>query len=560
MKELYQLIWREKKDVLLALLCGLLSGLTAVALFAQSGYLISQAALLPPFYIILILTAFLKLFGVVKSATKYGERYISHRVTFRLLSDIRLRFFERLTPIASELFTRYHSGDLLARITVDVDVLQSFFLRVVYPPLVAVVTFFVTICFTVFFSPWIALILLLGYALVGFVLPLYFIQQQAQAHTMKQHVMTELTEFLYGYVDLTLHNQQKARQLELLTLAENYTQQEKHERNAMFKSQIYTQAIALFTTVAVVMIGAYAVTTHQLDGLYLAMLILIALTVFEQTLHLATIPQHYNSTKIAIKRLQEISPAQPQKSKALQPATSYVIEAHHLSFHYEAASRAALQNIHFTLQPSEKIAIVGASGCGKTTLFHLLTKTLQPTSGALQINKQCIQQIEHDSLWAAMSVQLQHNHFFSGTIRQNLLLAKPDASDCELHTVLNKAMLSKALSDLVTEKGANLSGGERQRLAFARVLLKNGAIWLLDEPFTSLDTQTEQVLMQALLTEGVDKTIILISHKLHYLKQMDRIFVMQDGHIIEHGSFTELLALKRTFYAMYQLERSQLHI
>lgn len=558
MNELYRFIWHEKKDVLIALVCGTLSGVTAVALFAQSGFLISKAALLPPFYIILILTAFLKLFGVVKSASKYGERYISHRVTFRLVSNIRMLFFERLAPIAGQLFTRYRSGDLLARITSDVDVLQSFFLRVVYPPLVALLTFFLTICLTTFFSPWIALLLLIGYVAVGYVLPLYFIQQKGLAHQTKQQVMTELTELLDGYQEFKHHHQHKARRHALLQRAKNYSQLEKKERNAFVKRQTLSQAVALFTAVAVTMTGAYLASIQRLDGLYLAMLILITLTVFEQAIPLATIPQHYNGAKAATERLQAVRNSTQHDVSPLQPAHRYSIFAKALAYQYDSAHRHALKDVNFTIQPYEKIAVVGASGSGKSTLFHLLTKTVLATSGQLLLNTRSLETIQDDSLWQQMSIHSQHNHFFSGTIRQNLLLAKPSALDEELYAALKKAALSTSLDDLVEEKGANLSGGEKQRLAFARVLLKNGAIWLLDEPFTSLDAQTEHTLMQTLLTQATEKTVLLISHKLHILKNMDRVFVMQDGRLIEQGTFEELLLRRGAFYDMYKMEKSRL--
>ena len=218
MNDVMKMVLFEKKDILLALLAGTISGLTAVALFAQSGFLISKAALFPPFYVILILTAFLKLFGVAKSASKYTERYISHRVTFRLLSDIRIRFFERLEPLANKLFTTYRSGDLLGRITSDVDVLQNFFLRVVYPPLVALLVFLSTVIFTIWFSPWIALVLLVGFIFAAVIMPAVLISQKQQALETKHELGIELTEYLYGYRDLKLHDQLTEKKDMLLVL------------------------------------------------------------------------------------------------------------------------------------------------------------------------------------------------------------------------------------------------------------------------------------------------------------------------------------------------------
>ena len=204
MKALVELIWTDKKDVLLALLAGTISGLTAVALFAQSGLLISKAALLPPFYIILLLTAFLKLFGVTKSISKYAERLITHRVTFRFISKIRMLFFKKLLPQA-HLLNTYKSGDLLTRITTNVETLQNFFLRVLYPPFVAVIVFFATCLFMLFFSSWIALCLLIGIVLTSLIVPYVLLRIPHKTATEEKKMRTiETTEYFYGYREVLL--------------------------------------------------------------------------------------------------------------------------------------------------------------------------------------------------------------------------------------------------------------------------------------------------------------------------------------------------------------------
>ncbi|MEG0473026.1 MAG: thiol reductant ABC exporter subunit CydC [Solibacillus sp.] len=550
MQELYEMIWREKKEMLLALIAGTISGLTAVALFAQSGFLISKAALMPPFYVILILTAFLKIFGMAKSTSKYAERYISHRVTFSLLSAIRMRFFDRLEPNANQLFLHYQSGELLARITNDVTTLQNFFLRVVYPPLVALLVFFGTVIFTAFFSIWIALLLVLGFLLVAVIIPVLFIAKKTQPAPYKRELMTETTEFLYGFRELKNHHLVEPKREALLQLSNAYTDEVKKEQQALVRMQLYNQGASLLTVFLIVTIGAYFVTTNQLDGLYLAMLLLIALTVFETAIPLATVPHHYKGATLAIARLQEIKVGAETITKPFSITNDYTIQAKNVQFSYPHFNKPILKDIHFTIQSGEKIAIVGPSGSGKSTLFQLLIKGLEPTYGQINISGEPLTNIEANSLWSQMSVQLQHNHFFSGTIRDNLLLANERATDEQLINVLNRAQLPKDLDDEILEKGENLSGGERQRLAIARVLLKNGAIWLLDEPFTSVDAATERTLFHELLTGTTQRTVILITHKLDGLEQMDRIFVMQDGQLVECGSYAQLLAAKGLFYDM----------
>ncbi|MEK4425619.1 thiol reductant ABC exporter subunit CydC [Solibacillus sp. FSL K6-1523] len=557
MQELYEMIWHEKKEMLLALIAGTISGLTAVALFAQSGFLISKAALMPPFYVILILTAFLKIFGVAKSTSKYAERFISHRVTFSLLSAIRMRFFDRLEPIANQLFLHYQSGELLTRITNDVTTLQNFFLRVVYPPLVALLVFFGTVIFTSFFSIWIALLLVLGFLFVAVIIPTLLIAKNTQPVPYKRELLTETTEFLYGFRELKNHHLVAQKSKDLLQLSDAYADEIKKEQQALVRMQLYNQSASLLTVFLIVTIGAYFVTTNQLDGLYLAMLLLIALTVFETAIPLATVPHHYKSAAGAMARLQEVAVDSEAGTKPLPSSNDFTIQVNDVHFSYARLSKPILKEIQFTIQPGEKIAIIGPSGSGKSTLFQLLIKGLEPTSGELLIGGEPLANTYAPSLWAQISVQLQHNHFFSGTIRDNLLLANEQASDEQLVDALNRAQLPKNLDEAILEKGENLSGGERQRLAFARVLLKNGAIWLLDEPFTSLDTVTERALFHELLTSTKERTVILITHKLAGLEKMDRIFVMQDGQLLECGSYEQLLVAKGLFYQMKNIHTFQ---
>lgn len=553
MKQLVSMIWHDKKDVLLAMLAGTISGLTAVALFAQSGFLISKAALMPPFYIILILTAFLKLFGVSKSASKYAERYISHRVTFRFLSNIRMLFFRRLLPRAHVLNT-YKSGDLLNRITTDVEVLQNFFLRVLYPPFIALFVFLTTILFTLFFSPWLSLLLMIGLIFTSTIVPtiLYKIRV-IESSEEKRELANQMTEFFYGYRDLQLHNQLKMRESDLLSTSTDYSEAKRKELDRQQSAHIWNQLVALMTTFFVVMLGAYLVSTAKLDGLYLAMLVLVALTVFESTVPLAMVPTYIRHSKVAIDRLEEVAPAEQVKSGDVQlENVAPTIECRAVTYYYPDSMRASLYDIHFNIKAKEKIAIVGPSGSGKSTLLQLMMKEFYPTSGELLIGGHSTPSIADASLHEQIGVMLQHNHFFSGTIRENLLLAKPATTDEEMKDALKKAYLSKALDDEVHEKAGNLSGGEKQRLAFARLLLKDSTIWLLDEPFSNIDAQTERRLFEVLLEYAHERTVILITHRITNLEKMDKIYCMHNGTIVESGTEQQLLENKQLYYEMYR--------
>ena len=553
MNELLHIVWRDKKDIVLALICGVIAGLTAVALFAQSGYLISKAALMPPFYIILILTAFLKVFGVVKSVSKYTERYLSHRATFRILSDIRLRYFDSLAQISGTLFQRHQSGALLTTITNDVTRLQNFFLRVVYPPLVALLVFLCTIIFTAFFSAWVALVLFVGFLLVAVVIPSIFILKKQVTSGDTSPLKQELTQFLYGFRELKHYHLVDVRADQVFDLSEDYAYDMAKKQHALNSIQLVSQCASYLTIFVIIVLSAYFTSVGALDGLYLAMLILIALTVFETVIPLAQVPHFYKEAAYSMERLQAIDREKSERTIALGHIKPYEIEASHVSLQYDGAIKPALCDVSFTIAPGEKIAIVGPSGSGKTTLFQLILDSFAPTEGSLSIHHVPYQKLVPDYLWQLMAVQLQHNHFFSGTIRDNLRIANDTLDDAVLEDALARAQFPVSLDDEVLEQGTNLSGGEKQRLAFARVLLKPSAIWLLDEPFTSLDAETEHLLFDEMLRATNYKSLVLITHKLNRLAHFDRIFVMQDGKLVESGTYAELMKQRGLFFEMKRL-------
>ena len=550
MQELVAMIWQDKKDVLLALLAGTISGLTAVAIFAQSGLLISKAALMPPFYIILILTAFLKLFGVTKSASKYAERYISHRVTFKFISIVRMKFFKKLLPQAHVL-NHYKSGDLLTRITGDVEQLQNFFLRVLYPPFIALFVFIVVILFSLFFSPWISLLLLIGIVLTSIVVPYILFRRPYSTSTFEKKELTILaTEYFYGYRDLVLHHQNESKAEELSALYKTYGNSRRKELDQEQTSYLWNQLIALLTSFSVVFVGAYLTSVGQLDGVYLALIVLISLTVFESAVPLALVPIFARHTKNAVDRLEGITSKNESDGTLHLKGVIQHIQLHDVSYWYPAATRPALEQLSLNIQAGEKIAIIGPSGCGKTTLLQLLMKEIKRTSGEIRVNTTDINAISSQSMYAHMSTMLQHNHFFSGSIKSNLLMANEEASDEALQKVLKKAQLNKNLEDPIFEKGGNLSGGEKQRLAFARLLLKDSDLWIVDEPFTSLDVQTEKILFNTLHKEAANKTVIMVTHSLANLDRFDRICVMLRGQIVECGTHQQLLAKKGLYCEM----------
>lgn len=571
-KRVIKLLRIERKDFYLTILCGSSAGLASVALFADSGYLISKAVLLPPLFLLVICIALLKLFAAIRAFSRYSERYFSHRATFTALSHIRTYFFEKLEPLAAELNQRYRSGDLLARIVGDVESLQHVFLRIYYPPIVMLIVFLATIAFTAIYSLYIALLFLIALLLTGLVIPIISIKlqerQRSRLRATRGELSARVTEFLYGFLDLKLYGQLKCNRERLLNASSSYIQQQLARGLIELRSSAIQQGVALLTTWSVIALGAYLVTTQSLNGVYLAMLVFVALNVFETAAPIAEAPCYVMETRQSSARLQQIIETEIQHdqltSQQPPPGGSHWRLKHAPSITFKAIysrypnqSRDALSNIDLTLAAGTKTAIVGPSGSGKSTLLRMLLKQGLPDRGEILVNEQPLKQLSEEAWLSGISAVLQQNHFFYGTVRENLCLAGNTFSDKRLQKALVDVMLPHiSLDTPIQERGANLSGGEKQRIAIARAMLKGGTLWLLDEPTSWIDPVTERYIYKQILQKTAEHTMVLVSHRLAGLEAMDQIIVMDKGKIIETGTYHELMKREGYFYKLRHIEKS----
>lgn len=561
MKELIDTVLKERKAVLLSIVLGAVGGITAVGLFAMSGFIISEAALKPPLYFILLLAACLKLFGFVKSVSRYFERIISHEATLTILNNLRMNFYDHLERLAPRIFTKYRSGDLLARIVGDVETLQNFFLRVFYPPIVTAIVFLTTILFTMFYSGWIAFVILISLILTTVIIPPLLMNSHAKVGMAKLkkrgELSTEATEFLYGYRDLALSHKLHEQAEELMSISDDYAEEQAREGRMIIRDQAINALVAMLTVAGVLILGSYFVTTGQLNGLFLAMLVLMTLTVFDFAIPMALVPTFKKESEQAMARLEEVVTEPLGKESDVgtfikkQP---FSLAMQEVSFNY--AETATLKDLNFVVPQGTRAAIVGPSGSGKSTIMQLLLDMYSGEKGIIRIAGQPLEEIKSEDLWSKVTVLLQQNHFFYGTVRENLIIAKRDATDDELREVLDEMELDFDLDLHIDEKGENLSGGEKQRLALARMWLKDTSVWLLDEPFSALDPSTARRLHEKLMKKTVGKTVLLVSHRLVGLEEMDQILVMEDGKLVQAGQPEELMEQQGLYMTLKEIERN----
>jgi ATP-binding cassette, subfamily C, bacterial CydC len=620
MKELLTLtkvMMAEKKAVFLAILLGFIAAISSVGLIGSGGYLISQSALQPPLYTLTLTITAVRFFGLARAASRYAERYFSHKATFSILGKLRVYFYDKIEPLAPALISTYRSGDLLSRVVADVDRLQYFFLRVFYPPFVMIVVFISTGVLIYTFSIGLSIILFFGLLVVGFVVPLIF-TFYTQNHGRKlrekrSQLSVETTEYLYGFTDLRTNRRLKAKQKEIETISEKLIEEQEKDGLLAAKGESISLTLAFLTAWFTLLFGVIYVEAGTLSGVYLAMLVLITLTVFEAATPMAIIPGHIDESKVAAERLFQLTgdkaatqeptpktsdqttqepsqktsdqttqePSQKTSDQTAQEPSQktseeisqgtlgsevgttftdpFSINFTNVSFSYPSTARKAINNITFEVDAKKKIAIVGSSGSGKSSLVNLLLKFYDNYEGDILLDGKRLAEISEDEARNLFAVVAQENHFFSSTIRENLLLAKPEATDAELEKVLADVSLTHLfLDDQLIEKGLSLSGGERQRLAIARMLLKDAPVLLLDEPTTGLDSITEKEVLSVLWRKIEHKSVIYITHRLVGLEKMDEIIVFEKGEIREQGSYQQLIEQQGHFYELTQLEKEKI--
>jgi ABC-type multidrug transport system fused ATPase/permease subunit len=319
-----------------------------------------------------------------------------------------------------------------------------------------------------------------------------------------------------------------------------------------------------WATLSVLLIAIPLVSRGQLDGVYLAVLVLAVIASFEAVISLPDAFQHLASSLTAARRLFEIVDTEPVVPDL--PATSpqpqnYSLAVKDLYFHYTPTDPPALDGISFNLPQGKYLAVVGPSGAGKSTLISLLLRFWEYQRGQIQLGGHDLRQYRPEAVCQLISVVSQRTHLFNGTIKQNLRLAQPEASDEDLIQATCQAQIHDFIQTLpqgydtwIGEQGLRLSGGERQRLAIARALLKNAPILILDEPTANLDPLIEQEILQSMRTLMQGRTTLLITHRLVGLETADEILVLQAGRIVERGQYQELLQAKGIYWQMENLQ------
>lgn len=569
-----QLAQPMKNGMLLAVLLGTLTVGSGVALLATSAYLISGAALHPSIAALGVAIVGVRFFSIARGVFRYLERLTSHRATFRLLADLRTWVYQAMEPLVPARLLEYahgeihelKSGDLLRRIVVDVETLQQVYLRIVAPPVVAALIgvgmwFFLGAFGGIFALTYLSLFLLSS---VGVPLLSYLLGKKIGRDmvTTRAKLHTQLLESLQGMADLSAYNQeqQQVKHIQSLTVTLNALQM-KMARISGIQGALSNLFMNL-TAWTTLLVAIPIIHAGRMPGVLLALLVLATIASFEAVLPLPAAFQQMGSSLEAAKRLFEIVDMQPALPSTAAPSPTpddYTLTMQHVHFRYQDGEPDVLSDITFTVPHGHCLAIVGPSGAGKSTLMHLLLRFWDCQRGQVMLGRHDLRCYQPDDLYTTISVVEQETYLFNTTIRENLLLARPGATDEELVTAVQRAQLHEFVQSLpdgyetrIGEQGLRLSGGERQRIALARAFVKDTPLLVLDEPTVHLDAITERAILQSLRALRRNRTIVMVTHRLAELDMADEILVLQEGCIVERGTHDKLLQLKGRYWRMWQ--------
>jgi ATP-binding cassette subfamily C protein CydC len=550
--------------ILLSVFWGFSTIATSIGLMATSAWLISKSGLQPSIAELGISVVAVRFFGVFRGVFRYMERLVSHDVTFRMLADIRVWFYKHLEPLAPARLAQFRSGDLLGRVVSDVETLQDLYTRVIAPPVIAIATAILMIIFFGIIDMWVMLAMLAFVLFASTLLPLMAWWQGRHFGPplvkTRGELNAALTDSIQGLADALAFGYENQQQALLQDINEQYRRQE--TTIARYDSLQMGIGVLLVNLAAVVVLW---VAIPRIDGIMLATVTLATIAAFEAFTPLAMTANHFAANIEAGQRLFEIVDSQPMTSDVSQPISapqqaSLAIQG--LTFQYNQDDAPVLNDISLEIQAGEHVAIVGASGAGKSSLVNVLLRFWEFDQGQVLLDGQDIKQLAQDDVHRFFGVMSQRTHLFNTSIRENIHIARPTAEPGAIEQATQRAQIHDFIQQLpreydtyVGEMGARLSGGERQRIALARMLLKDAPFFIFDEATANLDAVTESAVMQAILEATQDRTMLFITHRLTLLERMDRIVVLHEGRIVEQGSHRELAEQDGIYAKMLHLQQ-----
>jgi thiol reductant ABC exporter CydC subunit len=567
----------ERGRVLGAAALQLSTVVAGVGLMGTSAWLVSKAALHPSIAELQVAIVGVRVFGIGRAVLRYLERLVSHDVTLRLLSRLRVAVYSALVPLAPARLAEHRAGDLLGRLTEDVGTLEGLYVRVLGPSLSALAVTAIAFLLLLPAGAPLAAAAAGGLALGGLAVPWAAWRLNAAAGRRLVRVRGELegrlVEGMQGVAQILAFGREADHASTVASLCRRTRDEQARLARTSALGGSLTGLVADLTAAAVLALGISAVHDGRLSGVSLAVVALTTLASFEAVAALPAAWHGLGASREAARRIFEVTdlpaavpePAAPPQGGAAPTSAipSPFLEIRDLRFSYPGERRPAIDGVTLRLDAGRRVAVVGPSGSGKSTLVHLLLRFWDAPAGTIFLEGRDVRAIPSDEIRARVTLVGQEAHLFSGTMRENLRLAGAAATETAMWNALRSARLDDlvasrrdGLDTWVGEQGLRLSGGERQRLALARALLHPAPLLLLDEPTAHLDALTERQVLEEIVRAGEGRATLLATHRLVGLTGFDEVLVLDRGRVVERGPAAELATRAGLFARLLDRQRA----
>jgi thiol reductant ABC exporter CydC subunit len=538
----------------------------SIGLLTTSAFLISKAALHPPILDPTIAIVGVRFFGISRAVFRYTKRIVSHDLSLRLLADFRSRLVRAIHRLGPAGVASFRAGDLVGRAIDDVDETQHVFVRVIAPPLVAIVIAAATTLFALIWLPISAVTILVPFLTAAMAVPWLTRRVGAAAGRgvarERGRMNGQTVEIIEGAsVIVALGEEDRL----LAVATESADRVAAAERRTAWFHGFGDAAILVLVGVALIgtlWVSAIAVQAGSLDGVMVAVLAMLAITPFGAVAPLPAAFERLGRSLGAADRLFEVidaeSPTAPPESPIPIPddltlrAAGAVVTA--------STGERILGPVDVSIGHGQRIGIIGETGSGKTTLAHVLCRFRDPDEGTVSVGGVALSDIAPDDLRAFVGYEDDRSFLFRGSIVGNVRLGDPAASDDEVRAVIDRVglgpwidVLPDGLKTDVGEGGHGVSGGQRRRLALARAMLAGFPMLILDEPISGLDPVTAEAVMDDLLRSVDDRSLVLITHRPIGLDRMDEVIVLEEGTIADRGTHEDLLITSERYRKMWEL-------
>ena len=557
---------QNKWRIILSSFYSLLGVFSGAMLLFVSGYLISKSSLRPEnVMMIYIPIVSVRAFSIGQAVFPYLDKLVSHDIVLRILAKYRERLYSILEPQAMILQSRYQTGDLLTVLSDDIEKLQDLFIKTLLPSVAGVIVYAIFAIVIGIFDIIFMVMMLLLLGIIVLLMPFISYHLMARKHmqikTFRTNLYNDSTDSLFGQLDWLVSGRVNEVTEKITSnnrkLMENITK----INNWHILREFLLQIVVGFIVISMMVWTDIQTGNGTISATVIAGFVLMMFSITEALLPINNAVEEIPMYDESLQRLNELEAESISEDDdehwVINQSNDIVVTS--LYYQYPDSDEPIMKDVSFTIKEGEKVAILGRSGAGKSTLLKLLAGLIKPNSGEILIGNQ---HVNPNALAKSISILNQKPHLFHTTVANNVRIGNDEVSDEQIVAALKQAKiydfiasLPEGLNTQMEELGQRFSGGERQRIAFARALIQETPIILLDEPTTGLDQITEMNLIKTFITAAPKKTIVLVTHHLAGAEWMDKIIFIDEGKILFAGTHDELIKTNVYYRTLYEMDQ-----